>query len=197
MLDVNNHGMKQNQVPSFLEDNEWRNSTTGQPALTNPAGETVYAIWDGTNDLSNSGFLTESEPHGMPITYYTDCIYEQIDRLYEAGARVFVLMNNAPLNLSPQYGLPGAGGLNSTEFWTNKIAYDPNITHSSEKMRQYVNFANAVFQYETPYNLYIANRYPGSTFAIFDMHSLVRFLPYLLFFYTLFSIEHASSSNKR
>lgn len=136
-------------------------------------------MWIGTNDLSNSGFLTEVEPPGMPLTYYTDCVYEQFDRLYEAGGRVFVFMNIAPINLSPQYGLPWEGGLEDPVLWPSKMAYDPNITQTSEKMRQYLTMANSVFEYRTPYEMLIGKRYPGSTFAIYDIHGLVRHDPLL------------------
>ncbi|PWY92183.1 hypothetical protein BO70DRAFT_305454, partial [Aspergillus heteromorphus CBS 117.55] len=170
--DVRN-GVKQDQLPSFLTDNSYTGNTTGQPALLNPSSETIYAIWIGTNDLGPSGFLTEVEPAGMPMTYFTDCVYAQLDRLYAIGARTFVLMNIAPLNLAPEYALPRNGGWAEGEYWTTKSQYDPNITQSSEKMRQYVTMVNAVFEYQTPVGLRVQGRYPGSGFAVFDVHALM------------------------
>jgi hypothetical protein len=32
-----------------------------------------------------------------------------------------VLMNNAPLNLSPLYGMPGEGGLTASHYWPDKV----------------------------------------------------------------------------
>lgn len=167
------NGVKQDQIPAFLTDNQYISNSTGQRALNNPSDETVYAIWIGTNDLGNRAFFTDLEPRGLTITDYIDCVYEQLDRLHAIGARNFVLMNIAPLNLSPQYALPENSGVASSVFWTDKSQYNANITQTSEKMRQYSNLINAVYDFQTPYQVKIANRYPGSSFAIFDVHSLM------------------------
>jgi phospholipase/lecithinase/hemolysin len=168
--------VKQNQIPSFLGDNVYVSNTTGEPALVNPPDETVYAIWIGTNDIGYGGFLTEVQPAGMPLTYLTDCVYAQLDRLYAIGARVFVLMNMAPLDLTPLYALPQNGGSVNAQYWTDKAAYDSNITRPSEKMRQYVTMVNAVYDYQTPYDVVVADRYPHSRFAVYDVHALVGFV---------------------
>ncbi|KAJ5740990.1 hypothetical protein N7493_000862 [Penicillium malachiteum] len=168
------NGIKQDQMPAFLADNSFVNETTGKTALINPAAETVYAIWIGTNDLAYDGFLTEAQPRGMPLTYYTDCVYTQLDRLHAIGARNFVLMKVIPLELTPEFATPQNGGLPVGEYWTWKSDYDANITQSSEKLREYANMVNAVFEYQTPYSLRIANRYPDSSFAIYDTHSLIK-----------------------
>ncbi|KAJ6035970.1 hypothetical protein N7540_000249 [Penicillium herquei] len=168
------NGIKQDQMPAFLSDNSFVNKTTHKTALTNLADETVYAIWIGTNDLGYDGFLTEAQPRGMPLTYFTDCVYTQLDRLHAIGARNFVLMNVVPLELTPEFATPENGGLPVGEYWTWKSDYDANITQSSEKIREYATMVNAVYKYQTPYSLRIANRYPDSSFAIYDLHSLVR-----------------------
>lgn len=169
--------MKQDQIPSFLADNQYVNST-GQRVLYNPSTETVYAIWIGTNDLGNGVFFTESQPKGLSLTNYTDCVFEQLDRLYAIGARRFVVMNIAPLNLSPQYALPENDGVTTPTYWRDKIQYNSNITQISEKMRQYSTLVNAIYKFQIPYELKIANRYAKSQFALFDVHSLVS-LPHL------------------
>ncbi|KAJ5714373.1 uncharacterized protein N7483_011554 [Penicillium malachiteum] len=167
------NGIKQDQMPTFLSDNSFVNKTTGKTALINHADETVYAIWIGTNDLGYDGFLTEVQPRGMPLTYFTDCVYTQLDRLHAIGARNFVLMNVVPLELTPEFATPQNGGLPVGEYWTWKSDYDANITQSSEKIREYATMVNAVYKYQTPYSLRIANRYPDSSFAIYDLHSLI------------------------
>ncbi|KAF4292516.1 hypothetical protein KXW98_007063 [Aspergillus fumigatus] len=167
------NGIKQNQIPTFLEDNIYVSDITGQPTLINPPDETVYAIWIGTNDIGYGGFLTEVQPAGMSLTYMTDCVYAQLDRLYAIGARAFVLMNMAPLDLTPLYALPQNGGSLDAQYWTDKAAYDSNITRSSEKMRQYVTMVNAIYDYQTPYDVVVANRYPHSRFAVYDVHALM------------------------
>lgn len=40
-------------------------------------------------------------------------------------------------------------------------------------MRQYVALVNGVYNFQTQANVLIADRYPHSTFTIFDVHSLV------------------------
>lgn len=165
--------MKQDQIPTFLADNQYVNSI-GQRALYNPSPQTVYVIWIGTNDLGNGVFLTESQPKGMPITNYTDCVFEQLDRLYAIGARRFVVMNIAPLDLSPQYALPENGGVTAPRYWKDKIQYNSNLTQISEKMRQYSTLVNAIYEYQIPYELKVTNRYAKSEFVLFDVHSLVR-----------------------
>lgn len=167
-------GINQTQIPTFLEDHRWRSPTTGRPALRNPPKETVYAVWIGTNDLGNAGWLTESQlPRGRPLTYETDCVYSQIDTLYRTvGARNFVIMNLAPLDLLPQYALPENGGVEVSRFWADKLAYNANITQTSEKMRQYRTMVNAVYDLQTPHLVKLTNRYPNSAFAVFDVYSL-------------------------
>lgn len=166
-------GVKQDQIPTFLEDNQYVNSS-GQRALFNPSSQTVYAIWIGTNDLGNGAFLTEDQPKGIPLTNYTDCVFEQLDRLYAIGARRFVVMNTAPLDLSPQYALPENDGVTASRYWEDKIEYNSNITQISEKMRQYSTLVNAIYEYQIPYELKVTNRYAKSEFALFDVHSLVK-----------------------
>lgn len=169
------NSVNKDQMPAFLADNVYVSNATGESALVNPPDETVYAIWIGTNDIGNGGFLTEvQQPNTLALTSYIDCVFDQLDRLYEVGARNFVLLNVAALDLTPQYAPPQNGGLNSSQFWLDKITYDPNITHSSEKMREYSTLANAVYEYRLPFEVKIAKRYAGSWFALLDVHSLVR-----------------------
>lgn len=44
----------------------------------------------------------------------------------------------------------------------------------SEKMRQTAVLVNAVYNYQTQFEILISDRYPESTFTIFDVYSLVR-----------------------
>jgi hypothetical protein len=170
------NAVSQDQMAAFLADNSYVSNTTGAAALANPPDETVYAVWIGTNDLGNGGFLTEvQQPNTLPVTAYVDCVFDQFDRLYAVGARRFALMNIAALDRAPQYALPQDGGVNSSTYWTDKTSYDPNITHSSEKMREYSTLVNSVYKYRLPYEVQVAKRYPGSWFALFDVHSLVSF----------------------
>jgi hypothetical protein len=169
----NRSGVKENQIPQFLADNIWTSNTTGKPALVNPINETVYSIWIGTNDIGNRAFFTDLQPRGMDLTAHGNCVFSQLDLLYAAGARKFVLLNVPPLELSPQYAPPEAGGLNSSQFFTEKYQYNPNITQSTEKIRHYSKLINEVSNYRIPYELLVAQRFRGSSFALFDVNSLV------------------------
>ncbi|KAI9149051.1 Acetylesterase [Paramyrothecium foliicola] len=167
------NGILQQQIPTFFSNKAYVNKTTGRGILNIPQKETVYAIWIGTNDLGASVFLTEEQPKGLPITAYTDCVFNQLDRLYESGARKFVVMNAGPLDLIPQYALPENEGTDAPQFWRTKLQYNTNITQSSEKMRQYIDLINEVYNYKTLYEVIVAKRYRGSSFALFDTHSLM------------------------
>lgn len=164
--------MNEDQVPQFLQDLAYDNST--EDIFNLRSDETVYTIWIGTNDLGCRAFTADFEPHGLPVTNYTNCVYYQLDRLYEVGARYFVILNNAPLQYTAQYGLPGKGGEPISRYWLDKQAYDANLTHISEKMRHLVQLVNTVFDYQTPYLAKMEHRWPGATVVIYDVYSLVN-----------------------
>ncbi|KAI9146927.1 Acetylesterase [Paramyrothecium foliicola] len=127
------NSVKQNQIPTFLSNKVYRNSTTNELILDVPNSETAYAIWIGTNDLGNRVFLTEKQPKGLPVTDYQDCVYGRLDRIYENGGQNF--------------------GVETSLFFEDKLQYNPNITQTSEEMRAYVYLANTVFEYRTPYEM--------------------------------------------
>lgn len=110
------------------------NVATGKPyfapALT--ANDAVYAIWIGTNDLGVDAFLTDSQVPGNTLTDYVNCVYTAMDQLYATGARYFVLMNLAPLELSPLYGNASVGGVAASHYWPDKPA---NLTAIGEQMK--------------------------------------------------------------
>lgn len=135
-------------------------------------GNVNSAIWIGTNDLGPSSFFTDNRLD-LTLLDYIDCVYEQLDALHEVGARNFVLLNLAPLNYAPMYALPENGGTLNTSFWKDEGAYNANVTQVSEKMRQYVALVNSIYSYRTSEEVQISDRYPESSFTIFDVHSLV------------------------
>lgn len=49
-----------------------------------------------------------------------------------------------------------------------------NTTVVSERMRDQADLVNKAFEYRTPVEVKIENRYPDANFAIFDVWSLVR-----------------------
>jgi len=160
------------EVQAFVADTKYINKSTHTNTFypNRRADNTVYSIWIGTNDLGVDGFLTDSSLHETTIPDYVSCIYNRFDGIYKAGGRNFVLFNTAPLQLSPLYGMPEAGGLKISHYWQNKW---PNTTEVSGKMKEYTKLANSLFSYRTPYELLVARRYPGASIAIFDVNSLM------------------------
>lgn len=119
------------EVDAFIADVHYINATThtNTPYKNRRPDNTVYSMWIGTNDLGAGAFLTDSSLGETTIPDYVDCIFDRFDEIYRAGGRYFVLMNTAPLQLSPLYGMPDAGGLPASHYWTDKVA--PFLTHSS------------------------------------------------------------------
>lgn len=111
------------EVDAFVADANYINKTTHTNTLyTNRKSDnTVYSMWIGTNDLGGYAFLTDSSLHDTTILDYVDCIYAKFDKIYHEGGRYFVLMNMAPLQLSPLYGMPSAGGLAASHYWPDKV----------------------------------------------------------------------------
>lgn len=145
--------------------------------MSDDPSTTVYSFWIGTNDLGNYAFLTDSQVNGTNIEDYVDCVYDQVDSVYNNGGRYFVLMNIAPLNLAPLYATPSTGGVGANQYWPDKSS---NITEISYRMMEQVVNVNAVYKYRTPYEVEVSRRYPGAHFAVFDVHDLVSLSLYSL-----------------
>lgn len=161
--------VEQYEIPAYIADSEYVDEN-GTKFMINPPDETVYSIFIGTNDLGNYAFISDSQVEGTNIVNYTDCVFGAIQSVYDNGGRYFVLQNVAPLNLLPQYGLPGKGGLESTQYWPDKPS---NITEISYKMFEYVSLVNTVFKYETPYLTEATKQFPGAHIAVMDISALV------------------------
>lgn len=113
------------EVNAFIADVKYINESTKTNTLYTDrrSDNTVYSIWIGTNDLGEGAFLTDSSNNGTTIVDYVDCVYDRLDSVYKTGGRYFVIMNNAPLQLSPLYGMPGLDGtvIDSNKYWPNKV----------------------------------------------------------------------------
>ena len=160
---------EQYEIPAYIADSKYVDEN-GTKFMNNPPDETVYSIFIGTNDLGNYAFISDSQVAGTTIVNYTDCVFGAVQSIYDNGGRYFVLQNVAPLNLAPQYGLPGKGGLETTQYWPDKPS---NITDISYKMLEYVSLVNAVFKYETPYLTEVVKQFPGAHIAVMDINGLV------------------------
>lgn len=123
------------EVNAFVEDVKYINKSTHTNTLykNRKPDNTVYSMWIGTNDLGVDAFLTDSSLHGTTIPDYVDCIFDRFDQIYREGGRYFVLMNTAPLQLSPLYGMPDAGGLAASHYWPDKVSKPHELTPSPQK----------------------------------------------------------------
>ena len=161
------------ELPAFIADSQYT-SPNGSAFFTGTPTSTVYAIWIGTNDVGNNAFLTDSQLPGKTLSDYVDCVYSTIDGLYANGARYFVLLNLAPLNLVPQYALPSQGGLNSSQFFPEKPSVSGgNITEISYRMLETVDTVNSIYEYRTPFEARVNNTWPEAQIANFDVHALM------------------------
>jgi hypothetical protein len=96
-------------------------------------------------------------------------MYDQIQRVYDNGGRYFVLFNIAPLNLAPLYAAPPYD-IGSNQYWNPK---PKNHTLYNGRMLEEVVTVNAIYEYRTPYAVALKRRYPGASFAVYDVNGLV------------------------
>lgn len=157
------------EVPAYIADSKHK-TDSGKPFMQISSDDTVYSMWIGTNDLGQSAFLTDSQEPNKTIPDYIECIYQTFDQIYNNGGRYFLLMNNAPLQLTPLYATPENHGVHDNYYWPDK---PDNITRVSYRMWEEVVNVNRVFKYQTPFELLISRRYPGAFFAVMDMYGLV------------------------
>ncbi|ETS78417.1 hypothetical protein PFICI_10479 [Pestalotiopsis fici W106-1] len=156
------------ELPKFKST--WADANDTVSASLDPS-TTVYSIWIGTNDLGYNAFINAGNPPSYNITSVVDCIWTAMDELYSLGANYFVLMNTAPLQLSPEYGLPDAGGVGDNEYWALKT--QQNVTLTSYIMLEFTVSVNFMLAYGTPFELLVQDRWPNATIALFDVHRLM------------------------
>lgn len=161
------------EIPAFEADLAYVNSSTGTNTLyTDRTSEnTVYALWIGTNDLGAGAFLTDAQAEGKTIADFIDCVWEVFDNIYATGGRRFVLLNEAPLEISPMYAAPERGGTYDNQFWTDKADY--NMTAYEQKILEYTTLVNTIFEYGVHFEMFAKKRWPGASFSIFDIHRLM------------------------
>ncbi|EGR49380.1 uncharacterized protein TRIREDRAFT_121418 [Trichoderma reesei QM6a] len=153
------------EIPSFKADRK----TKLYRGVT--SANTVYALWIGTNDLSYTGILSDSQVKGTNITTYIDCLWNVFDAIHAAGGRRFVILNNNALQLTGLYRPLSDGGAGDNQFWQNKTLY--NQTEYAQKMLEYTTSSNTMIDYGVPFHLLVKNRWPGSKVAVYDIHSLI------------------------
>ncbi|KIW12761.1 hypothetical protein PV08_07947 [Exophiala spinifera] len=156
-------------VPSFIHDmNATRLDTTEpffQPPIT--PSNAVFALWIGVNDLGMFAYLSDDQVYGKTLLDFTECNFRSFDALYAAGARTFVLMNTAPLQLAPAHAnTTSSGGERIKDSWM--AGRELSMTEA----------INNIFRYQTLYEFTVSMRYPGARVALFDVNSLLTHLYY-------------------
>lgn len=164
----------EDQIPGFLGDVAYVNASTGTNTFYTDrrADNTVYALWIGTNDLGRDAFLTDSQRRGLALPALPDCFWAVFDALYAAGARRFVLFQQAPLARSPLYAAPEHGGAPASKYWRDKPT-TCNATATEQKMLGNVASVNTMAAYGAPFELRVHRRWPDATIAVFDTHRLL------------------------
>lgn len=82
-----------------------------------------------------------------------------------------MLFNNAPLQFAPMYAAQSNGGAGDNQYWTNKTSY--NETEYQYKMLEYTQLTNRLFEYGVAYETLVKTRWPGVSFDVFDVNSLL------------------------
>ncbi|KAL9471064.1 hypothetical protein ACSS6W_009005 [Trichoderma asperelloides] len=164
-LNANFPSIITDEIPSFKKDRK-----TALYRGVN-AANTVYALWIGTNDLSFTGILSDSQVAGTTISTYIDCIWATFDAIYAEGGRRFVLLNLNALQLVGLYRPQSDGGAGDNQFWQNKTLY--NQTEYAQKMLEYTTSSNTIIDYGVPFYLLVKNRWPGAKISVFDTHTLL------------------------
>ncbi|PNY25202.1 Thermolabile hemolysin [Tolypocladium capitatum] len=153
------------EIPTFQTDLE-----TASLYPNRQPNNTVYALWIGTNDLGIDGLLGDMQSPGQTITSFVNCVWSFFDQIYNTGGRQFVLLNELPLQFAPMYAAPATGGFND-RYWRDPAAYD--LSEFQNKMIEYTTSVNTLFYYGAAFNLRVQSRWPGATFSIFDVHSML------------------------
>lgn len=159
--------MKEYEIGAYIADSQY--VANGTKFLDIPADETVYAMWDGTNDLGYYAFIQDEQVAGTNLTTYVDCIYDQIGRVYANGGRYFVLFNIAPLNLAPIFAAPPYD-VGANQYWPDKPS---NHSELNGRMVEEVVSVNAIFDYRTAWAVELAKQYPGASIAVYNVNGLV------------------------
>lgn len=156
------------EVPAFLADSAYT-TDSGEAFIQGSPETTVYAMWIGTNDLGYAAFIEDAQVEGTNLTTYTDCVFDQLQRLYENGGRYFVLFNNAPLYFAPEYAAP-PNDVGDNQYWQDK---PDNHTLINQRMLEEVVTTNEIFDYRTPFDVSLQHAFPGAHFAVFDVNGLM------------------------
>ncbi|KAG8740521.1 hypothetical protein FRC12_015973 [Ceratobasidium sp. 428] len=124
----------------------------------------MYSIWIGTNDVGLGALLTDPLKD-VSIVNTTACVFDWVQKLYDQGARNFLLQNMTPMWLLPLYSPTGY----DSKYW-DKIPR--NQTEWSIFIAELVRAGNELQALRTKY--IAPTQFPGARFGIFDAHRLFK-----------------------
>ncbi|KAG8696760.1 hypothetical protein FRC08_006956 [Ceratobasidium sp. 394] len=125
--------------------------------------DTMYSIWIGTNDVGVGALLTDPLKD-VSIVNTTACVFDWVQKLYDQGARNFLIQNMTPMWLLPMYTPTGY----DTKYWNQPH----NQTEWSIFIAELVRAGNELQALRTKY--IAPSRFPGARFGIFDAHRLFK-----------------------
>lgn len=130
---------------------------------------TAYALCIGANDLGFNSFFRNQNNEGTDLTTVSDCMMEVFDRVYATGGRYFILISTWNLEDTPLYTSIPDGGMEFSRLWENKTEY--NTVEEQGKLETYVSALKDLSAKSVELGM-LKKRWPGSTFAFFDIHAL-------------------------
>ncbi|KAF7306309.1 Carbohydrate esterase family 16 protein [Mycena indigotica] len=146
----------ESQLPLFF-------SEVANGSLKLPPDNTIYTLWDGTNDLGVSALLTGGAAPKVSLVDVTECQLNWVKTLYEHGARNFIFQNMIPLQLTILYNVNSY----PNRYW----AFERNTTEWSVFMTELTLTGNKLTE------LMLQALVPtlhGAHIALFDSHSLFQ-----------------------
>ncbi|KAF2674234.1 hypothetical protein BT63DRAFT_435380 [Microthyrium microscopicum] len=161
-------GVQEDEIPGFMADKAFKKDGKDFLNDIDPAS-TVYTIWIGTNDLGAGGYLTDEQAPGKTVLDYVECVYSAFDKLYAAGGRKFILINNVPLDKTPLYTLPKGQG--ADQFYPTKPSDPTQLKAANTKVGGEVKTANDAFLAKTQKDV-VTKRYPGADMVVYNVHKL-------------------------
>jgi phospholipase/lecithinase/hemolysin len=125
-------------------ENEWFPTYASQPEIAPwSSDDTLFAIFDGINDVGNSWFLNTTAINSEIFAVYRGLV----DELYFAGARNFAFLNVPPVDRSPlttQGDTPAQQAAEKADI----LAFNDLITNMATEVKASFDDVN-VFTYDT------------------------------------------------
>lgn len=152
------------QVPLYEADLEFEELYPNRKA-----DNTVYTLGIGANDLAVNGFMFNQQKENATLSTISDCRMEIFDRIHASGGRYFVLISTLNIEDTPLFTPIPDGGLEWSRMWTNKSDYDTVAEHG--KLETFVHALIDLSAQSVELGM-LKNRWPDSTFVLFDIYTL-------------------------